>query len=174
MDLQNLTLHMRGKSIKVNGRAYRLDAQGVARDVATEDAVRLLGNREVWQRYVERTPVAPLKAELKKAVSLPPVSPPAPEPTKAEQLPAATQELSGEPVEPEQVEYLGGQRPSPDALAGLDEDEEETTEEWPDPTEDMNIEYLRRMADAYEVRYTGRTGKPRLIKDIVEAMYPPD
>jgi len=45
-------------------------------------------------------------------------------------------------------------------------------EEWPDPTEEMDLEYLQRMADAYQVSYVARTTKARLIRDIMQAMYP--
>lgn len=47
----------------------------------------------------------------------------------------------------------------------------ESGSEWPDPTEDMDIEYLREMAGAYDVTFHHRAGKPRLIKDIMAAMY---
>ena len=44
--------------------------------------------------------------------------------------------------------------------------------EWPDPDESMDIDYLREMADAYEVKYTIRSAKAILIKHIMMAMYP--
>lgn len=44
-------------------------------------------------------------------------------------------------------------------------------EEWPDPVESMPIEFLREIAKAYEVSYTPRTGRRRLVKDITAAMY---
>ena len=50
--------------------------------------------------------------------------------------------------------------------------EQAPVDEYPDPTEEMPIEYLKQMADAYEVSYTHRTGKTRLVQDITAAMYP--
>ena len=38
------------------------------------------------------------------------------------------------------------------------------------PSESMEIEDLRQMADAYEVAYTPRTSKKTLVKRIKEAM----
>lgn len=49
------------------------------------------------------------------------------------------------------------------------EEEDEGDEEWPEPDEDMDIEYLREMADAYEVDYTSRTRASTLVKRINEA-----
>lgn len=57
--------------------------------------------------------------------------------------------------------------PSEDESTG-----DSTDDAWPDPTEDMELAYLREMADAYEVKYGPRTGNPRLCKDIMAAMYP--
>jgi len=44
-------------------------------------------------------------------------------------------------------------------------------EEWPDPTEDMPIDYLRQMAVAYAVTHTKKTAKKTLIKNITKEMY---
>lgn len=43
---------------------------------------------------------------------------------------------------------------------------------WPDPSEEMSIGYLHEMADAYEVKYSKRLGKAKLIKRINDEMYP--
>ena len=42
---------------------------------------------------------------------------------------------------------------------------------WPDPTEDMPLDYLREMADAYEVKHTAKTSVKTLIKRIAGEMY---
>jgi hypothetical protein len=47
--------------------------------------------------------------------------------------------------------------------------EEELEEEWPEPEEDMDIEYLREMAEAYEVNWTSRMKASTLVKRIKEA-----
>lgn len=48
----------------------------------------------------------------------------------------------------------------------------ETDEDTDDETdlEDLDIEELRALADEYEISYTVNTGKPRLIREITEAM----
>lgn len=48
---------------------------------------------------------------------------------------------------------------------------EEQSGEWPEPTEEHSVAYLRRMADAYEVKYADDSDKPTLIKDIRAAMF---
>ena len=58
--------------------------------------------------------------------------------------------------------------PAPEPKKAPVEDESE----WPDPDESMDIDYLREMADAYEVKYTIRSAKATLIKHIMMAMYP--
>lgn len=148
MDLQNQLLHMRGKAIKVNGNTYELDDQGVARGVASEDAARLLKNKDAWKRYVERTPPVPPKADLTKTAK-----PPAPKPV--EQPPPPPPPPVGDPPGDPGMEEAGG-------------------EEWPDPTEEMELDFLREMAKAYDVKFAPRTGKKRLVADIMAAMYPPE
>lgn len=44
-------------------------------------------------------------------------------------------------------------------------------EEWPDPDDSMELDYLQKMADAYEVKYDAKTTKKTLVKRIREAMY---
>ncbi|UCG53369.1 MAG: hypothetical protein JSW58_07400 [Candidatus Latescibacterota bacterium] len=42
---------------------------------------------------------------------------------------------------------------------------------WPDPTMDMEISYLREMAEAYQVTFTKKTPKKALVAKIKKAMY---
>lgn len=51
---------------------------------------------------------------------------------------------------------------------------EETSGEWPDPKETHSLAYLRRMADAYGVKYAADSDKPTLIEAIRPAMYDED
>jgi hypothetical protein len=44
--------------------------------------------------------------------------------------------------------------------------------DWPDPTEEMPLAYLRQMADAYEVKYTARSNKKELVRKVMVEMYP--
>lgn len=150
MDLQNVLPHMRGKGVRVNGTSYALDDQGVAKGVSQEDAAKLLQNRDAWRVYVVRSPSkgVPPKANLAAAAKPPPVVKPSP--VEATPPPVPVEEIEGEEAEPEE--------------AGSDD--------WPDPEETMDIEYLRQIADAYDVQYTPRTGKKRLVTDIMQAMYP--
>jgi len=48
---------------------------------------------------------------------------------------------------------------------------EESSGEWPDPTDTMAMPYLKKMADAYDVTYSGKIGKKALIKKIMAEMY---
>jgi len=66
------------------------------------------------------------------------------------------------------VKKLSIPAPAPEPKKAPVEDESE----WPDPDESMDIDYLREMADAYEVKYTIRSAKATLIKHIMAAMYP--
>lgn len=43
--------------------------------------------------------------------------------------------------------------------------------EWPDPEESMDLDYLQKMADAYEVKYAAKTSKKTLVQAIKKAMY---
>lgn len=161
MDLQNVLPHMRGKSVKVNGNSYPLDMDGVARGVASEDAAKLLKNRDAWRSHVARTPSAPPKANLAAEAK-----PAKPEPPKAPEPPAAPAEEPAPPPPPKaEVE------PREDELEEVVPDE---GEDWPDPEVSMGLGYLRKMADAYEVKWTPKTGKKKIVADIMKAMYPDD
>lgn len=48
---------------------------------------------------------------------------------------------------------------------------EETTGHWPHPEQNMAKAYLLRMARAYKVKTPPNTGKPNVIKKILEKMY---
>lgn len=43
--------------------------------------------------------------------------------------------------------------------------------DWPDPTGEMSLGYLRQMADAYKVKYAKNAGKKTLIKRVMGEMY---
>ena len=48
---------------------------------------------------------------------------------------------------------------------------EETSGDWPDPEESMGMNYLKRMAAAYKVKYAANIDKATLIENIQQAMY---
>ena len=84
------------------------------------------------------------------------------QPVAGQTIPAPAPEPPKKSKEPEEAFVK-----APEAL----EDPEEESD-WPDPDEEMDINYLREMADAYEVKYTIRSAKATLIKHIMAAMYP--
>lgn len=66
--------------------------------------------------------------------------------------------------------------PSPEPVASEDTGEGDGEEvvaegEWPAPTEDMDLDYLKEIADAYEVTYAPNIGKKTLVDRINEAMF---
>jgi len=151
MDLQNVLPHKRNTKVLVDGTVYDLDEQGVVRGMKKEHAEKLLQNRQVWRIFTERKPVEGKKskkaAEAQKA------------PEKVES-PSEAPEVSEEPLE---------------ALtddSGDSEGDSGSEDEWPDPEDSMPIEYLREMAEAYEVKFTERTSAATLVKRIKKAMYP--
>jgi len=159
MDLRNKLTHMHGMSVNVNGTRYAILPDGVARDIKDDDAKKLLQN-DAWSIYTQRQPVAGQT-----------IPAPAPEPPKKseEPVPPAKPEVAPEPKKA----FVGAPEALEEALEDPEEeDAEEDESEWPDPDEEMDIKYLREMADAYEVKYTIRSAKATLIKHIMAAMYP--
>jgi hypothetical protein len=153
MDLQNMLHHMKGQSVSVLGHRIQIDETGLAKDVPQEAAARLLKNADAWRQYQPpraRRGAAPPKPGPAAKPPAPPA--PAPEPEPEPELESAP---APEP-EPEDVVV--------EVIPGEGED-------WPDPQESMSAEYLRKMADAYEVKYRKSTGKAKLVKAIHKAMY---
>ncbi len=92
-------------------------------------------------------------------------------------MPEPLPESEPEPKEAEEEEVGGEAEGEAESLEDLEEEYEEKPEEeeeWPDPTSEMEIGYLRQMAKAYAVEFTVHTSKVRLIGAIMKAMYPPD
>lgn len=147
MNLRNCLPHMRGESVKVGDTVYQIDENGVARDVAMEHAKRLLKNGAAWQVHTERLPVA---------------EPPDAKPPEAEP-PEETTEAS------EAAETTAEHRGGTDGTGLLEEASAGT--EWPDPSEDLGIEYLRQMAEAHDVKYSDRTSAKKLVKQLQKVMF---
>jgi hypothetical protein len=64
--------------------------------------------------------------------------------------------------------------PAPAALAPEAASEgvkDEGGAEWPDPDESMELDYLQKMADAYDVKYDKKTTKKALVKAIHKVMF---
>lgn len=114
MNLRNILPHKAGTSVKVNGTVYQINGQGVAHDVAQDDAAKLLKGAG-WQIYREAVPTLPLKPKV-------------------------------------------------------DTEQSEASEEgWSEPTEDLDLDYLREMAEAYGVRTSGRMKAATIVSKIKEA-----
>lgn len=141
MDLRNKISHKPGTSVSVNGTMYEIGADAIVRDVPKADADKMLQCGDEWVVHTGKKKPVLVK---KPAAPKPPVEAPVvepPEETKAET-----------PEEP------GGEAP-------------EAKPEWPEPTEDMDIGYLKQMADAHDVKYSVLIGKEKLIERLKEAMY---
>jgi hypothetical protein len=182
MDLHNRLPHMRGKAVLVGGNTYSIGPDGVARDVAEADAQKLLQrSNSPWRLCAERRPGGPgatkPNLELSKASAAQDQfeaqkcgesnSPPSREregdgaPDQNRPEPPAAQDLS-------EAQHSGDANPPPTEDSG---DAPTPTDPLPDgPSESMEIEDLRQIADAYEVSYSPRTTKATLVKRIKEAM----
>ncbi len=144
MDLRCKLNHKAGTSVSVNGTVYQIGDDNVLRNVPKADADKLLLGQREWMVFVDRKPVAaPAKPKPKVA----PKPPPAPTPA----------EPSAAPEEPEAEDAKG--------------DPEGSDGQWPEPTEEMGIDYLKTMADAYDVKYSVLIGKAKLVERLKAAMY---
>lgn len=156
VDVRNVLPHMKGSSVNIDGREYKLDAEGVIRGVSDDDAKQLLGYRGTpWRVLTARTPVAATKPEIPASPPPPPLPSAPPQPT----IP----DLPEKPVV--QSSDAG------EGVAAVEERIPGPGEEWPDPHEDMSVEYLRKMADAYRVKYSKNTSKKELVKRLAATMY---
>lgn len=180
MDLQNTKSFMRGARVTVCGCVYQLDGQGIVREVPLEHARRLLLGKD-WQavhpaalipgiQAAGPLAVAPpvLQPMFEPQVELPaapeapvaPVSPPeplqAPSPAEAGGPPPLTENLPQTPAEPAET-------PNQEPPAGA------SIPDWPEPTADMRIGYLKDMAAAYGVQVPLRVSKVELVKLIQAA-----
>lgn len=155
MDLINRLAAKRNTTVTVNGTTYSIDSNGLCSGVKESDAAKLLRNTEAW---LEASAVAKgrvAQAQVKKTgIALIGMD--------GTEIPRPEAPVSA-PVEVEAVEV-----------------EEPTTSwevpeegaDWPDPTEEMPLAYLRQMADAYEVKYTARSNKKELVRKVMVEMYP--
>ena len=196
-DLLNLLEHKKNTRVSVNGTTYEIGADGVVKGVKEADATKLLQNERVWKKYDPKRASA-IRAQAKAANkgkmklldvhgnpidNLPPDTPgPTMDPLEEvyDRPDPKVQNSEGPPPVPESVEEpeeeepedVGDEEEEEEAEAEEAEEEEaEADGEWPDPKESMAIDYLREMAEAYEVEFTSRTSKKTLVKRISAAMY---
>jgi hypothetical protein len=149
MRLQNIVRHKRGTVVNVNGTHYQIDDDGFVEDVAPEHAERLLKN-DAWRVVGSGTGVQPKRAR-------PGMS-----------LVTATGEIISAP-EPEPEAPVVPEAPVQEeapARAPVT-----TGDDWPDPDESMDLDYLKNMAKAYGVRVTKKSTKKSLVQKIKAAMY---
>jgi len=158
MKLNCIYPHMANKAVLVNGNRYSLDADCCVEIGKQEDCDKLLAGAG-WREFKVNVHTAPRQVVLKATGK--PVEKPAPvvvapvveEPVVVEDEPEA--EITVKAVEEDS--------------AGWEIPEE--GEDWPDPTEDMPIEYLRDMAKAYQLKVHHATGKAKLVALLTEAMF---
>lgn len=87
-------------------------------------------------------------------------------PPEATNAPVAS---PGENVDPENMQLVTSEF---SALETLPETmPEETSGNWPDPTDAMSLPYLKRMADAYKVKYAASISKPALLKKLDKVVF---
>lgn len=130
MKLQNVLMHMRGASVKVNGTRYDLDENGFVEVGSEVDANKLLLNKSAWQLLLSMRDSSPAR--------------------KAEVV----------------------IRENPESEAIESEPDGDLDAEYPDPTEEMTLPELKKLADAYHVSYSDQPKKAVLITRIMTAMYP--
>jgi len=152
--LKNCLPHMAGQTVKVNGAVYQIDEAGLV-NIDDKSAVdKLLQNKAAWSRVAMQIQVTPAKTEQPKPVETS-VEKPASKPVRK---PVAKKVV----VEPVKKTKKQKEQPAGVDNGGVD---------WPDPTPSMAIGYLRQMAEAYDVPFTGKTPKSELVKLIHAAMY---
>ncbi len=168
-DLENVYDHKRNTQVLVNGHIYKVDENGVAKGVKKKDAAKLLQGRgwRLWNgvtlkeraqaRRVKRMGVGLLRGD------------------------GTAVDTAAIPDDDESTENAENEEDpgNPGADEGGDSDEDTSDdppkpaegEEWPDPTEEMSMDYLKAMADAYEVKYASNIGPGTLIERLKESMY---
>jgi hypothetical protein len=198
-DLLNLLVHMKNKAVLVNGTRYEIDQDGIARNVAEQDAGKLLQNkawmnfdpeaikeREERQKAIREEfkqsgiqlitrkgelidPRKVNEAEDKKRAEVESEDFPSMRSEGSQPEPKLEPEPKPEP-EPEPESEPESEPVGPD-LAGPDVDPQQTDDEWPDPHMGMKKPFLQNMANAYGLPYTHQTKKQELVDMIMRAMY---
>ncbi len=173
MDLENLLPHKRNTKVLVDGTVYEIEKDGVCRDVAEEHAAKLLQNVDTWQEYDPEKAAQRVAARVERAKAAGGVKL-----LGADGNPVQHLEDAMKPVADAEQKVKKSQKA--DDIAAVKQAVEvvegdplvpEDGEEWPDPDESMSIEYLKLMADAYEISYATNIGKKTLIARVKDAMY---
>lgn len=200
MDLLNVLDHKKNTRVAVDGTVYEIGPDGVAKGVTEAHAAKLLQNVKVWKKHDPKRAAAvreQAKKELRGSMRLldkngNPVNPPPDTPGppadpmmevyKRPPVDGPPPVPDAEPVlEKSSSPQVEDPEPSLDSLEVPETDQaspetdqaqaEAGEEEWPDPDDSMDVEYLRQMASAYDVTFNARTSKQTLVKRINAAMY---
>lgn len=161
MDLINLLPHKKNTTVTVEGTTYKIDGDGICHGVKDTDAAKLLRNIDAWRAH-DGKPVAPKSAGAPGGIGLIGVD-------------GAVHHKRDDVTKPDLDAPV---RAAHDAFEAKKTGElskweiPADGEEWPDPTEGMPVDYLRKMAEAYEVKHTAKTAKKDLVKKILAEMYP--
>lgn len=157
MDMRCRHGHMRGKGVLVNGTVYKIDSDGVAKDVAPQDAAKLLLCGNGWE-------------EDKKVGAK---GKPAGKPGKTAKVPDIAPPIVNPPLL-DKPKLFGGRLPEEEAPTAPDPEPTEPPvpeEEIEAPSMRMTKAELHALADQYEVTYTDATTKRELLALLEEAMF---
>lgn len=193
-DLLNVLEHKKNSKVLVNGTIYDIGPEGVAKDVADEDAMKLLQNDRVWKPHDPKRASA-LRAQARAEgsgkmqlldVSGDPVKvdvdkpgqpmdptvdvytrPPVDDPPAPDGPPPVPETAE---ASEDATEEVVDETEEEDMTKGEEEEGEEPAE-WPDPKETMTVAQLHEIAEAYEVDVSDDPQKKILVKRIRKAMY---
>lgn len=150
MKLQSKLPHMVGKSVKVNGNTYHIDAEGILDVGITEDLEKLIANESGWKQIENKSLRRP---DMRKHPSVIDDTEEVSKPKPAEP------KLESKPVEPEDDQ-------------NSEELPEDEVDKIPDPNVDMSMEELKSLAELYQVKCGPRMkDKEVLVQRILHAMY---
>lgn len=175
MDLENLLPHKRNTRVLVNGTVYEIDKDGVCRDVAAEHAEKLLQNVDTWQKYDPKAAAQRATARVERAKAAGGVKLLGADGKPVQRPEDATKPVMNAEKKAKEADNTAAMEQAVEAAEKSktkgDPPVPEGDAEWPDPEESMSMEYLKLMADAYEVSYASNIGKKTLIARIKDAMY---
>jgi hypothetical protein len=145
MDLRNLLPHKANTKVLVNGTVYDIDKDGIAKDVKDEDAKKMLQSAH-WDLAKGVKPKAAKSTEATKPLT------PAPKDKKERGDGIQLLDSSGDVVNVDP--------PIP----------EKEGDEWADPDERYSWDWLKACAEAYGVKYKGKS-KSKMVEKIQAEMY---
>lgn len=164
MKLRTSLNHFAGMKLSLDGEIYEV-GKDLTLEVPEESGKKLLQSKN-WVDVNARSPVLGKKEGVSSKKRISPI----------------ITDRKGSPVKIPEPEVVPEPEPEidPEVQRLLDEEAQEgpadpegnPLEEWPDVDAEMPIEYLRQVADAYELEYKEGTRAKTLVKKISEAMYP--